>query len=177
MNDQTTLTADEQAEIDRAAKIAEQNDRFRRTWGADVTVPGQIVVTRGVASLSAGAQAQIMRAVQTFDTFTEDNDPYGDHTFGAFEITTAGEAVKLFWKIDLYDTEYTFGSAVPEDTAATPPRPDHHAAPRILEPPTWQAAPTGCGTPPPLLYTHIKDQTHDHPDPDHRSDRRTHSLR
>ena len=65
MNDQTTLSADEQAEIDRAAKIAEQNDRFRKTWGSDVTVTGQIVVTRGVASLSAGAQVQIMRAVQT----------------------------------------------------------------------------------------------------------------
>lgn len=119
MTDQTILSAEEQAEIDRATKIAEQNDRFRKTWGADFTVPGQIVVTRGVASLSAGAQVQIMRDVQTFDTFTEDNDPYGDHTFGAFEITAAGETVKLFWKIDLYDTEYTFGSAVPEDTAAT----------------------------------------------------------
>ena len=119
MTDQTALAAEEQAEIDRAAKIAEQNDRFRKTWGADLTVPGQIVVTRGVASLSVGAQVQIMQAVQTFDAFTEDNDPYGDHTFGAFEITAVGEAVKLFWKIDLYDTEYTFGSAVPEDTAAT----------------------------------------------------------
>jgi len=119
MTEDITLSAAEQAEIDRAAKIAEQNDRFRKTWGADVTVPGQIVVTPGVTHLSAGAQVQIMRAVQTFDTFTDDNDPYGDHTFGAFEITAAGEAVKLFWKIDLYDTEYTFGSAVPEDTAAT----------------------------------------------------------
>ncbi len=64
MNDQTILSADEQAEIDRAAKIAEQNDRFRKTWGADFTVPGQIVVTRSVASLSAGAQVQIMRAVR-----------------------------------------------------------------------------------------------------------------
>ena len=122
MNDQTILSADEQAEIDRAAKIAEQNDRFRKTWGADFTVPGQIVVTRSVASLSAGAQVQIMRAVRavrTFDTFTENNDPYGDHTFGAFEIESVGETVKLFWKIDLYDTEYTFGSPVPEDTIAT----------------------------------------------------------
>jgi hypothetical protein len=119
MTDQSQITAEEQAEIDRAAKIAEQNDRFRKTWGADASIPGQIVVTPGVANLSVGAQVETMRAVQTFDTFTEDNDPYGDHTFGAFEITAAGEAVKLFWKIDLYDTEYTFGSETPEDTAAT----------------------------------------------------------
>ncbi|MFZ3585264.1 hypothetical protein ACOI1H_24520 [Loktanella sp. DJP18] len=38
MTEHITLSAAEQAEIDRAAKIAEQNDRFRRTWGADVTV-------------------------------------------------------------------------------------------------------------------------------------------
>ncbi len=87
--------------------------------GADVTVPGQIVVTPGVAHLSAGAQAQIMLAVQSFNTFTEDNDTYGDHTFGASKIQSVGETVKLFWKIDLYDTEYTFGSAAPEVTAAT----------------------------------------------------------
>jgi hypothetical protein len=104
MTEDITLSAAEQAEIDRATKIVEQNDRFRSTWGADVTVPGQIVVTPGVASLSADAQVQIMRAVQTFETFREDNDPYGDHTFGAFEITAAGEPVLLFWKIDLYDT-------------------------------------------------------------------------
>jgi hypothetical protein len=120
MTEETIMSAEKQAEIDRAAKIAEQNDRFRKTWGADVTVPSQTVVTTpGVAHLSAGAQAQIMQAVPTFDTFTEDNDPYGDHTFGAFEITSVGETVKLFWKIDLYDTAYTYGSETPEDTAAT----------------------------------------------------------
>jgi photosystem II stability/assembly factor-like uncharacterized protein len=81
-NDQNTLSAKEPAEIDRTAKIAEQNDHFRKTWVAYFAVPGQVFVTRGVASLSASAQVQIMRAVQTFDTFTEDNDPYRDHTFG-----------------------------------------------------------------------------------------------
>ncbi|MGB3245607.1 MAG: DUF3768 domain-containing protein, partial [Sulfitobacter sp.] len=43
------------------------------------------------------------------------NDPYGDHTFGAFE--TAGE--KLFWKIDLYDTTYHYGSEDPANPKAT----------------------------------------------------------
>ncbi len=88
-NDQNTLSAKEPAEIDRTAKIAEQNDHFRKTWVAYIAVPGQVFVTRGVASLSASAQVQMMRAVQTFDTFTEDNDPYRDHTFGALEITAA----------------------------------------------------------------------------------------
>ena len=119
MTEVTILSAEDQAVIDRAAKIAKQNDLFRTTWGADPSVQGQIVVTQGVSALSVIAQMRIMGAVKEFATFTEDNDPYGDHTFGAFEAIEAGETVKLFWKIDLYDTEYTFGSAVPEDTAAT----------------------------------------------------------
>ena len=55
MTNQAALTAEEQAEIDRAANIAEQNDRFRKTWGADFTVPGQIAVTPGVTCLLASA--------------------------------------------------------------------------------------------------------------------------
>ncbi len=43
---------EDQEQVETADKIAEQNDRFRNTWGADFTVPGQIVMTRGVADLS-----------------------------------------------------------------------------------------------------------------------------
>lgn len=102
-----------------AAKLAEQNDRFRKTWGADFTVPGQIVMTRGVADLSPAAKAIIMQQVQTFDTFTEDNDPYGDHTFGAFEFEVAGNSYRIFWKIDLYDTQYSMGSDDPANPQVT----------------------------------------------------------
>ena len=119
MTEVTILSAEDQAVIDRAAKIAEQNDLFRTTWGADPSVQGQIVVTQGVSALSVIAQMRIMGAVKAFATFTEDNDPYGDHTFGAFEVTDEGEVLLLFWKIDLYDTDYTFGSDTPEDTAVT----------------------------------------------------------
>jgi hypothetical protein len=37
--------------------------------------------------------------VETFGSFTPDNDPHGEHDFGAFEH--AGH--KIFWKIDYYD--------------------------------------------------------------------------
>ena len=102
-----------------AARIAEQNDRFRTTWGADFTVPGQIVMTRGVADLAPAAKAIIMQRVQSFDTFTEDNDPYGDHDFGAFEFEVAGNSYRIFWKIDLYDTEYSMGSDDPANLQVT----------------------------------------------------------
>lgn len=112
-------TDDDQDEAAIAAVIAEQNDRFRTTWGADFTVPGQIVLTRGVADLSPATKAIIMQRVQTFSEFTEDNDPYGDHTFGAFAFEIAGNAYSIFWKINFYDTAYNMGSDTPQDVSVT----------------------------------------------------------
>ena len=76
------------------ARIRALNDHLRTT-GQN----GQIVVTRGIAALSLEAKAAIFLAVQTFDRFTPDNDPYGEHDFGLVEV--AGEHV--MFKIDYYD--------------------------------------------------------------------------
>ncbi|MEO0944815.1 MAG: DUF3768 domain-containing protein [Pseudomonadota bacterium] len=119
MDNSENTTNEEKSEAEIAAKIAEQNDRFRRTWGADFTVPGQIVLTRGVADLSPAAKAVIMQRVQGFDVFTEDNDPYGDHTFGAFEFEIGGNDYRIFWKIDLFDADYSMGSADPANVSVT----------------------------------------------------------
>ena len=119
MTDASSTPNEDQDQAETAAKIAEQNDRFRSTWGADFTVPGQIVMTRGVADLSPAAKAIIMQRVQKFEAFTEDNDPYGDHTFGAFEFEIGGNSYTLFWKIDLYDTEYVMGSEEPANPQVT----------------------------------------------------------
>ncbi len=119
MEKETDTSNEVQEEAALAARIAEQNDRFRRTWGADLTVPGQIVLTRGVADLSPAAKAIIMQRVQGFDVFTEDNDPYGDHGFGAFEFEVAGNSCHIFWKIDLYDTDYSMGSDDPANPTVT----------------------------------------------------------
>ena len=50
-----------------------------------------------------------------FDAFTEDNDPHGEHDFGAFDH--AGH--RIFWKIDYYDQSLEFGSENPADPAKT----------------------------------------------------------
>ena len=114
-----TQPSEAQDEAETNALIAEQNDRFRTTWGADFTVPGQIVLTRGVADLSPAAKAIIMQRVQSYSEFTEDNDPYGNHTFGAFEFEIAGNSYHTFWKIDLYDKDYSMGSIDPTDVGIT----------------------------------------------------------
>jgi Protein of unknown function (DUF3768) len=51
-----------------------------------------------------------------FADFTADNDPYGEHDFGSFEV--AGET--FFWKIDYYDRKsMEYGSEDPADPTMT----------------------------------------------------------
>ncbi len=103
----------------KGALVAEQNDRFRRSLGTDPGVLGRIVITAGVNALSAEAKAQIINAVRSFSEFTTDNDPFGLHDFGVFEVTDEGRTVRLYWKIDLYDAAYEFGSEAPDDPSRT----------------------------------------------------------
>jgi len=57
----------------------------------------------------------IVERVRTFDDFSDDNDPYGEHDFGAFEQ----DGDKIFWKIDYYDRQLTQGSPDPTDPKLT----------------------------------------------------------
>lgn len=115
---QTKLT-DEDFAAEAAKAIAVQNDRFRNTWGADFTICGQIVFTQAVAAKSGAWTTAIMAAVQRFTDFNEDNDPYGDHSFAAVDVTVGGNTKKVFFKIDLYDLAYEYGSEHPTDLAKT----------------------------------------------------------
>ena len=54
--------------------------------------------------------------VRDFDNFTEENDPYGEHDFGAFEVEGVG---RIFFKVDYYDTDYSGGSDDPTDLEKT----------------------------------------------------------
>ena len=107
----------------QAAEIAGQNDVFRRAindTGARIEmarkgIQGQVLLTRGIADATEEFQRSAVAAVAEFDTFTEDIDPHGDHGFGA--ITVAGE--RVFWKVDLYDLAYRYGSERPHDPSVT----------------------------------------------------------
>ncbi len=98
-----------------AAIIAVQNDRFRRSMGDDEDVKGRLVYTRGICGLGVGDIGRIVATVRVFDDFTPDNDPYGDHSFGAFDYAGA----RIYWKIALYDVDYLYGSEAPHDPART----------------------------------------------------------
>jgi len=103
---------------DRARLIAAQNDRFRQNFSMPYFgargVPGQFVCTRGIAALSSEAQIEVWTAVANANIFEEENDPYGEHDFGAVSVAAVGEPI--FWKIDYYaDQSCTFGSEDPAD--------------------------------------------------------------
>ena len=90
------------------------NDQFRQA-GPVHTDGGHWVTTRGVIALGSIMMLEAVRTVQRFDRFTEDNDPYGAHDFGAFEL--AGE--RLFWKIDCYNRALDAGSPDDADPGVT----------------------------------------------------------
>lgn len=96
---------------DTRSPIARANDTFRRAGPG----PGWII-TRGIADREPAFQLLASFKVRDFKAYTPDNDPYGEHDFGSFDI--AGE--KLFWKIDCYDrNDMTRGSEDPADDAVT----------------------------------------------------------
>ena len=100
-------------------KIATLNDACRKYVMMPVfgklEVPCQIYMTRGIISLPPEVQIIIAAKVRDFDSFTEDNDPHGEHDFGSFEHN--GNSV--FWKIDYYDQDVKYGSDDPADVSRT----------------------------------------------------------
>jgi len=78
--------------IGSTSRIAELNDLCRKAFG----LAGRVFQTQGITALPPAAQSAIREKVESFDAFTEDNDPYGEHDFGAFEH----EGHRVFWKID-----------------------------------------------------------------------------
>ena len=91
-------------------KIAQLNDALRTSFTG-----GRLMVTAGVNALPPGTQADVLRAVQAFNTFTPDNDPHGEHDFGRVEV---GDCF-VFWKIDYYDETLRYSSEDPADPALT----------------------------------------------------------
>ena len=80
-----------------AAEIANRNDALRAMIPL-VEKPNTLLMTRGVAALPPDGVAEIWERVKGFDDFNEDNDPHGEHDFGAFDY----RGKKIFWKIDDY---------------------------------------------------------------------------
>lgn len=101
--------------VKRVARTRDINDTFRQQSDSVWPLLGRIVVTRGVAELPDVFFPAIMEAVRRFDVFNDDNDPHGEHDFGA--VTVSGE--RIFWKIDYFKRGKEVGSEAPWDVSKT----------------------------------------------------------
>jgi len=101
----------------QAAETAKANDAFRTQapLGGHPVYQGRVVATRGVSAEGPEFVTRALLETAAFKDFTEDNDPYGDHSMGAVQV--CGKAV--WWKIDLYDADYRYGADDPLDDKNT----------------------------------------------------------
>jgi hypothetical protein len=93
---------------ERASKIRVLNDALRQNPRR-----GLWLVTSRLQSHPA--LLEILESVRSFCTFSQENDPYHEHDFGAFEF----DGEQYFWKIDYYDLTLSMASPDPCDEAIT----------------------------------------------------------
>jgi hypothetical protein len=103
----SSLTSDADAP---SAKIRRLNDSLRRTLEG-----GTVLITAGIAALDAVTQARVIAAVQTFDQFNDDNDPWGEHDMGALQL----DGHRIFFKLDYYDLTRSMLAEDPSDPSKT----------------------------------------------------------
>lgn len=92
-------------------RIRELNDRLRCEGRGN----GRWVVTSGVQACGDEFVQAAILAVRDFDDFSNDNDPHGEHDFGAVDVY--GE--RLFFKIDYYAPDLSAGSENPANEGLT----------------------------------------------------------
>ena len=70
-------------------------------------------MTASVDVLPDGTKAAAIANLRSFDEFTPDNDPYGEHDFGTIDL----DGDRFNFKIDYYAPDMLHGSADPADPA------------------------------------------------------------
>jgi hypothetical protein len=98
------------ADAVRRALVRRLNDQLRRYW-----LGGRVMVTAGVSALGPAFLERALAAVAAFDAFDRENDPFGEHDFGALTVAD----VRLLFKIDYHDASMSGGSPDPADPSVT----------------------------------------------------------
>lgn len=95
---------------DKSSLVRALNDHFRRTFSG-----GNIVMTPSIRALPEDTFAKVLSAIRTFNAFTKDNDPHGEHDFVSIEV----DGHKVFAKIDYYDLSLSRHSEDPTNPQVT----------------------------------------------------------
>lgn len=112
----------------------DQIDAIRRLNDAARALPGVTCLataTMGFQALSDSDRSAALALIAGFSKFDGNNDPHGEHDFGAIFRLASGQwtqdrpndekmiALTVFWKIDYYEPSLTFGSDAPWDEHRT----------------------------------------------------------
>jgi hypothetical protein len=92
-------------------RIRELNDLWRRNGVGR----GSFMLTSGIQAHGESFVSAAVQAVCEFNDFSDDNDPWGEHDFGAIDV----EGQKVFWKISYYDLTLQYGSENPANEGCT----------------------------------------------------------
>ena len=91
-------------------RIRTLNDELRQHL-----IGGGAVITLGIAALGEEAVKRLVQTIAVFDNFCEDNDPYQEHDFGAFDF----DGHRVIFKIDYYAPGMQAASPDPADPSVT----------------------------------------------------------
>ena len=86
------------------------NDNLRQT-----RTGGQVMLSPGIAAQGERSLAEILALVATFNEFTKENDPYGEHDCAV----VSWDGRRVLFKIDYYDPTLQFCSDDPTDPEKT----------------------------------------------------------
>lgn len=112
---------------DQIATIRRLNDIARSNPGTGCIAN----VTSGFHALPDADRFAALAAIVAFTKWDGDNDPYGEHDFGAVYRLAGGTWTQtrpddektitqtVFWKVDCYDNDLSFGSEAPWDGSLT----------------------------------------------------------
>jgi len=94
----------------QSREIAALNDLARKTF-----LGCRVMLTQGIQNMPESLRFEVLQQVRGFEDFTPDNDPYGEHDFGAF----TAQGYRVYWKFDYYDRNTEFGSPDSSDPEQT----------------------------------------------------------
>lgn len=114
MTNATELTPEEIERLKTVLTISKQNDNFRKSPIITEDM-GKIVFTQAIESEGLDFFLEALEKIRSFEDFDPDIDPFGTHEMGKIEV----QGKNVWFKIDLYNTDYTFAPEDPTDLAQT----------------------------------------------------------
>ena len=98
--------------------VSDENGTIRRLndgWRMDRKGRGKVAISTEIQRRGNDYQDRVLNAIKSFDDFTVENDPLGEHDFGSLRI----DGERIVWRIDYYDAEALHLSDHPADADRT----------------------------------------------------------